>query len=112
MLKNLNFNLIRFFFIQFGASLPSCAQVIKPPRCKPAAPAVHRLRVFDAQPTDALQLGQALGCGFCNGGQRGIVEDHICRQVVLFGHFAAQHGAQLLLAEHAGDSRLLASVPE
>jgi hypothetical protein len=44
MLKNLNFNLIKFLFIQFDAALTGCAQVFKPPRCTPAAPAGHRLR--------------------------------------------------------------------
>ena len=43
-LKSLNFNFIRFLFIQFVTGLPGCAQVIKLRRCTPAAPAQHRLR--------------------------------------------------------------------
>jgi hypothetical protein len=57
--------------------------------CTPAAPehlSTIGFELFHAQAADALQITQALRCGFGNRRQGGILEDHIRGQVVFFGH--------------------------
>jgi len=47
------------------------------------------LQLLDAKAADALQIFQRLRRILRDGGQRGIVKDHVGRQIVFFRHFAA-----------------------
>ncbi len=73
MLKILNINSIRIFFIQFNASWPRCAQVSSRPVAHPQHLLAIGFKFLDAQPADALQLGQALS----EAGDEGLYGDYL-----------------------------------
>ena len=58
-LKSLNFNFIRFLFIQFVTGLPGCAQASSRPVAHPQHLRNIGFELLDTQPADALLLHQA-----------------------------------------------------